>query len=208
MALLTKDEAYNWLKVFLKDGFEVNDKTQTVRISKELSEKEFDGILCDMLNLIGNKELPHPKDHNEVKALYQNFKLDPNRIPIDSETLTINKYGLLQANIEKITNNDDIIEGLAKNETFMAKIKEYMKPELGNSYNVGMHLLASPVFMRMLTSLVSLIQESDKKNDGKYVETIIKNYFEELDKYGDPNKTEATKEESSSKSEDSSSTES
>lgn len=201
MAILTKDEAYNWLKVFLKDGFEINDSTQTIKINKELTKKEFDGILCDVLNLIGNKELPHPKSDYELKALYQNFKLDPNKIPIDTETLTINKYGLLQANIEKITNNDDIIEGLANNEQFMSKVKEYMKPELGNSYNVGMHLLSSPAFMRMLTSIVSLIQESDEKNDGKYVETIIKNYFEELDKYGDPNKTEAAEQQASTETE-------
>lgn len=201
MALLTKDEAYNWLKVFLKDGFELNDTARTVRVSKELTKNEFDGILCDMLNLIGNKELPHPKDENELKSLYQNFKLDPNRIPVDGSTLKINKYGLLEANIDSAIKTEDIVEGLLHNEAFLEKIKEYIQPELGAAYTIGLQLLHSPAFLRMLTSLVTLVQTNDNLADGetsKYVDDIIKEYFTGLSQYGDQSKSEVGSEESTS----------
>lgn len=191
MALLTKDEAYSWLKALLRDGFETNDTTKTVSVKRPLSKDEIDGLLCDVVNIIGNKEMPHPKTSDSIKMLYRDFKLDPNRVPIDKDTLTIDKYGQIKANIDKITDNDTIVRALASNEEFIAKLRKYMEPEAYSAYQAGMLLLHSPVFMRMLTSIVSLIQKNDENDEHHYVETIIKNYFEDLEKYGDANKTQA-----------------
>lgn len=189
MALLTKKEFFDWLNVILKDGFKIDDEKMTVSVKKQLTEKEMDSIVCSFYNLMGSKSLPHPKTHEDFKALCQEFKMNANFIPVDGETIKVNKYGQIYADIDRLTNNGEIVKALLNNHRFMKEVKKQLLPEKMTMDFVEMWLLRSPRFLDVLTRIITKMQElNEGKIEKKTAQDIIE---EELEDVEVPNEDES-----------------
>lgn len=189
MALLTKKEFFDWLNVILKDGFKIDDEKMTVSVKKQLTEKEMDSIVCSFYNLMGSKALPHPKTHEDFKALCQEFKMNANFIPVDGETIKVNKYGQIYADIDRLTNNGEIVKALLNNHRFMKEVKKQLLPEKMTMDFVEMWLLRSPRFLDVLTRIITKMQElNEGKIEKKTAQDIIE---EELEDVEVPNEEES-----------------
>lgn len=173
--MLTRDEIYNWLSAILKDGFYKDNSEKTISVNKKLTEDDIDSMMCSFVNMLGNSEIPHPENHYDKKVLLSQFKVNSNFIDVDNKTLSINKYGQLQANIDAIIDNDSLVKALVENDKFLEKVKEYINPEKKTMDWVEVYLLRDPRFMKTLTALVTVIQQI---NEGKLDSTID----EEIDK--------------------------
>lgn len=194
MALLTKKEFFDWLNVILKDGFKIDDEKMTVSVKKQLTEKEMDSIVCSFYNLMGSKSLPHPKTHEDFKALCQEFKMNANFVPVDGKTIKVNKYGQIYADIDRLTNNGEIVKALLNNHKFMKEVKRHLLPEKMTMDFVEMWLLRSPRFLDVLTRIITKMQElNDGKIEKKTAQDIID---EELEDIEVPNEDESILDES------------
>lgn len=175
MSLLTRKETYNWLKVILKDGFYKDDSNMYISVNKKLTEDDMDSLTCSFVNLLGNSEIPHPQNHFDKKVLMSQFRINSHFIDVDNNTLSINKYGQLQVNVDALVDNDNIVKALVENKAFLDKIREYLDPgELSMDW-VEVYLLKDPKFIKTLTALITVIQQI---NEGKLDSTVEK----EIDK--------------------------
>ncbi len=188
MALLTKQEIFNWLKVILKDGFYKNPDDLTISVNKKLTEEDLDSITCSFVNLLGNSEIPHPQNQTDKKVLMSQFKVNSRFIDIDNNSLILNKHGQIQANIDAIVDNDELVKALSENEKFMNKVKTFLDPGKITMDWVEMYLLRDPRFMKTLTNIITVIQ---KINEGQLDSTVDDAITEEFDN----NEEEATQEE-------------
>jgi hypothetical protein len=190
MALLTKQEIFNWLKVILKDGFYKNQDDLTISVNKKLTDEDLDSITCSFVNLLGNSEIPHPQNQTDKKALMSQFKVNSRFIDIDNNSLILNKYGQIQANIDAIVDNDELVKALSENEKFMNKVKTFLDPGKITMDWVEMYLLRDPKFMKTITNIITVIQ---KINEGQLDSTVDDAITEEFN-----NDEESTQEENSS----------
>jgi hypothetical protein len=169
MALLTKQEIFNWLKVILKDGFYKNPDDLTISVNKKLTDEDLDSITCSFVNLLGNSEIPHPQNQTDKKVLMSQFKVNSRFIDIDNNSLILNKYGQIQANIDAIVDNDELVKALSENEKFMNKVKTFLDPGKITMDWVEMYLLRDPKFMKTITNIITVIQ---KINEGQLDSTV------------------------------------
>ena len=169
MALLTKQEIFNWLKVILKDGFYKNTDDLTISVNKKLTDEDLDSITCSFVNLLGNSEIPHPQNQTDKKVLMSQFKVNSRFIDIDNNSLILNKYGQIQANIDAIVDNDELVKALSENEKFMNKVKTFLDPGKITMDWVEMYLLRDPKFMKTITNIITVIQ---KINEGQIDSTV------------------------------------
>ena len=169
MALLTKQEIFNWLKVILKDGFYKNTDDLTISVNKKLTDEDLDSITCSFVNLLGNSEIPHPQNQTDKKVLMSQFKVNSRFIDIDNNSLILNKYGQIQANIDAIVDNDELVKALSENEKFMNKVKTFLDPGKITMDWVEMYLLRDPKFMKTITNIITVIQ---KINEGQLDSTV------------------------------------
>lgn len=188
MALLTKQEIFNWLKVILKDGFYKNPDDLTISVNKKLTEEDLDSITCSFVNLLGNSEIPHPQNQTDKKVLMSQFKVNSRFIDIDNNSLILNKHGQIQANIDAIVDNDELVKALSENEKFMNKVKTFLDPGKITMDWVEMYLLRDPKFMKTLTNIITVIQ---KINEGQLDSTVDDAITEEFSN----NEEESTQEE-------------
>ena len=190
MALLTKQEIFNWLKVILKDGFYKNSDDLTISVNKKLTDEDLDSITCSFVNLLGNSEIPHPQNQTDKKVLMSQFKVNSRFIDIDNNSLILNKHGQIQANIDAIVDNDELVKALSENEKFMNKVKTFLDPGKITMDWVEMYLLRDPKFMKTITNIITVIQ---KINEGQLDSTVDDAITEEFN-----NDEESTQEENSS----------
>lgn len=169
MALLTKQEIFNWLKVILKDGFYKNSDDLTISVNKKLTDEDLDSITCSFVNLLGNSEIPHPQNQTDKKVLMSQFKVNSRFIDIDNKSLILNKHGQIQANIDAIVDNDELVKALSENEKFMNKVKTFLDPGKITMDWVEMYLLRDPKFMKTITNIITVIQ---KINEGQLDSTV------------------------------------
>ena len=169
MALLTKQEIFNWLKVILKDGFYKNSDDLTISVNKKLTDEDLDSITCSFVNLLGNSEIPHPQNQTDKKVLMSQFKVNSRFIDIDNNSLILNKHGQIQANIDAIVDNDELVKALSENEKFMNKVKTFLDPGKITMDWVEMYLLRDPKFMKTITNIITVIQ---KINEGQLDSTV------------------------------------
>lgn len=169
MALLTKQEIFNWLKVILKDGFYKNTDDLTISVNKKLTDEDLDSITCSFVNLLGNSEIPHPQNQTDKKVLMSQFKVNSRFIDIDNKSLILNKHGQIQANIDAIVDNDELVKALSENEKFMNKVKTFLDPGKITMDWVEMYLLRDPKFMKTITNIITVIQ---KINEGQIDSTV------------------------------------
>ena len=169
MALLTKQEIFNWLKVILKDGFYKNQDDLTISVNKKLTDEDLDSITCSFVNLLGNSEIPHPQNQTGKKVLMSQFKVNSRFIDIDNNSLILNKHGQIQANIDAIVDNDELVKALSENEKFMNKVKTFLDPGKITMDWVEMYLLRDPKFMKTITNIITVIQ---KINEGQLDSTV------------------------------------
>lgn len=188
MALLTKQEIFNWLKVILKDGFYKNQDDLTISVNKKLTDEDLDSITCSFVNLLGNSEIPHPQNQTDKKVLMSQFKVNSRFIDIDNNSLILNKYGQIQANIDAIVDNDELVKALSENEKFMNKVKTFLDPGKITMDWVEMYLLRDPKFMKTITNIITVIQ---KINEGQLDSTVDDAITEEFSN----NEEESTQEE-------------
>jgi hypothetical protein len=188
MALLTKQEIFNWLKVILKDGFYKNPDDLTISVNKKLTDEDLDSITCSFVNLLGNSEIPHPQNQTDKKVLMSQFKVNSRFIDIDNNSLILNKHGQIQANIDAIVDNDELVKALSENEKFMNKVKTFLDPGKITMDWVEMYLLRDPKFMKTITNIITVIQ---KINEGQLDSTIDDAITEEFSN----NEEESTQEE-------------
>lgn len=191
MALLTKQEIFNWLKVILKDGFYKNTDDLTISVNKKLTDEDLDSITCSFVNLLGNSEIPHPQNQTDKKVLMSQFKVNSRFIDIDNKSLILNKHGQIQANIDAIVDNDELVKALSENEKFMNKVKTFLDPGKITMDWVEMYLLRDPKFMKTITNIITVIQ---KINEGQIDSTVDDAITEEFSS----NDEEPTQEETSS----------
>jgi len=184
MALLTKQEIFNWLKVILKDGFYKNPDDLTISVNKKLTDEDLDSITCSFVNLLGNSEIPHPQNQTDKKVLMSQFKVNSRFIDIDNNSLILNKYGQIQANIDAIVDNDELVKALSENEKFMNKVKTFLDPGKITMDWVEMYLLRDPKFMKTITNIITVIQ---KINEGQLDSTVDDAITEE---FNDNNESE------------------
>ena len=184
MALLTKQEIFNWLKVILKDGFYKNQDDLTISVNKKLTDEDLDSITCSFVNLLGNSEIPHPQNQTDKKVLMSQFKVNSRFIDIDNNSLILNKYGQIQANIDAIVDNDELVKALSENEKFMNKVKTFLDPGKITMDWVEMYLLRDPKFMKTITNIITVIQ---KINEGQLDSTVDDAITEE---FNDNNESE------------------
>lgn len=188
MALLTKQEIFNWLKVILKDGFYKNQDDLTISVNKKLTDEDLDSITCSFVNLLGNSEIPHPQNQTDKKVLMSQFKVNSRFIDIDNNSLILNKHGQIQANIDAIVDNDELVKALSENEKFMNKVKTFLDPGKITMDWVEMYLLRDPKFMKTITNIITVIQ---KINEGQLDSTVDDAITEEFSN----NEEESTQEE-------------
>lgn len=191
MALLTKQEIFNWLKVILKDGFYKNQDDLTISVNKKLTDEDLDSITCSFVNLLGNSEIPHPQNQTDKKVLMSQFKVNSRFIDIDNNSLILNKHGQIQANIDAIVDNDELVKALSENEKFMNKVKTFLDPGKITMDWVEMYLLRDPKFMKTITNIITVIQ---KINEGQLDSTVDDAITEEFDNNSN-NEEESTQEE-------------
>lgn len=190
MALLTKQEIFNWLKVILKDGFYKNADDLTISVNKKLTDEDLDSITCSFVNLLGNSEIPHPQNQTDKKVLMSQFKVNSRFIDIDNKSLILNKHGQIQANIDAIVDNDELVKALSENEKFMNKVKTFLDPGKITMDWVEMYLLRDPKFMKTITNIITVIQ---KINEGQLDSTVDDAITEEFNN----NDEDSTQEETS-----------
>lgn len=188
MALLTKQEIFNWLKVILKDGFYKNQDDLTISVNKKLTDEDLDSITCSFVNLLGNSEIPHPQNQTDKKVLMSQFKVNSRFIDIDNNSLILNKHGQIQANIDAIVDNDELVKALSENEKFMNKVKTFLDPGKITMDWVETYLLRDPKFMKTITNIITVIQ---KINEGQLDSTVDDAITEEFSN----NEEESTQEE-------------
>ena len=194
MALLTKQEIFNWLKAILKDGFYKNTDDLTISVNKKLTDEDLDSITCSFVNLLGNSEIPHPQNQTDKKVLMSQFKVNSRFIDIDNNSLILNKHGQIQANIDAIVDNDELVKALSENEKFMNKVKTFLDPGKITMDWVEMYLLRDPKFMKTITNIITVIQ---KINEGQLDSTIDDAITEEFNNNNN-NEEEPTQEETPS----------
>lgn len=194
MALLTKQEIFNWLKVILKDGFYKNPDDLTISVNKKLTDEDLDSITCSFVNLLGNSEIPHPQNQTDKKVLMSQFKVNSRFIDIDNNSLILNKHGQIQANIDAIVDNDELVKALSENEKFMNKVKTFLDPGKITMDWVEMYLLRDPKFMKTITNIITVIQ---KINEGQIDSTVDDAITEEFNG-NDNNEEESAQEETPS----------
>lgn len=194
MALLTKQEIFNLLKVILKDGFYKNQDDLTISVNKKLTDEDLDSITCSFVNLLGNSEIPHPQNQTDKKVLMSQFKVNSRFIDIDNKSLILNKHGQIQANIDAIVDNDELVKALSENEKFMNKVKTFLDPGKITMDWVEMYLLRDPKFMKTITNIITVIQ---KINEGQIDSTVDDAITEEFNG-NDNNEEESAQEETPS----------
>lgn len=194
MALLTKQEIFNWLKAILKDGFYKNTDDLTISVNKKLTDEDLDSITCSFVNLLGNSEIPHPQNQTDKKVLMSQFKVNSRFIDIDNNSLILNKHGQIQANIDAIVDNDELVKALSENEKFMNKVKTFLDPGKITMDWVEMYLLRDPKFMKTITNIITVIQ---KINEGQLDSTVDDAITEEFNDNNN-NEEEPTQEETPS----------
>lgn len=195
MALLTKQEIFNWLKVILKDGFYKNPDDLTISVNKKLTDEDLDSITCSFVNLLGNSEIPHPQNQTDKKVLMSQFKVNSRFIDIDNNSLILNKHGQIQANIDAIVDNDELVKALSENEKFMNKVKTFLDPGKITMDWVEMYLLRDPKFMKTITNIITVIQ---KINEGQLDSTVDDAITEEFNDNNNNDDEEPTQEETPS----------
>ena len=195
MALLTKQEIFNWLKVILKDGFYKNTDDLTISVNKKLTDEDLDSITCSFVNLLGNSEIPHPQNQTDKKVLMSQFKVNSRFIDIDNNSLILNKYGQIQANIDAIVDNDELVKALSENEKFMNKVKTFLDPGKITMDWVEMYLLRDPKFMKTITNIITVIQ---KINEGQLDSTVDDAITEEFNDNNNDSEEEPAQEETPS----------
>jgi len=187
MALLTKQEIFNWLKVILKDGFYKNPDDLTISVNKKLTDEDLDSITCSFVNLLGNSEIPHPQNQTDKKVLMSQFKVNSRFIDIDNNSLILNKHGQIQANIDAIVDNDELVKALSENEKFMNKVKTFLDPGKITMDWVEMYLLRDPKFMKTITNIITVIQ---KINEGQLDSTVDDAIIEEFNSNSEEESTQ------------------
>jgi hypothetical protein len=129
---MTKKDFYEMLTTITDiKQFVYNDDKQKVSIKIPLSWEQIEDFKKIILSLLGN---PHVAEHKwEDDPIHANYKFDSHYIEIDENTLKIDKYGRLYADVNALISNENIVNSLAENEDFVEKLSSLLSKNVADT---------------------------------------------------------------------------
>lgn len=151
---MTKQDAYDWAKKVLNtEYFTFDDTNLKITPKNKLNWKQIDGLKCIVFTMLGGD----PDVDFETDEDYAKFKMDARYLPIDKSTIKEDLDGNLYVDVSELTNQDDIVAALLKNEDFVAKITASFDQEEITMNAIKNDILTDPLFIGSLKDILEQV---------------------------------------------------